>query len=91
MALTSATRRYYFMPSIAGKTHLDLVIELVKEYPNRLREEELVDCLEPVIETKAKNRRKAVMDAISLLVRSGRIQKLYGVYRLVETADQWFD
>ena len=74
-------------PVVARGTHPDFVIELLERYPHGLTEDDIVNCLEPVIETKAKNRRKAVMDAISLLVRSGQIRKLHGVYRLSETPD----
>ena len=81
----SSTRHIHAPIIVACKTHPDLVIELLKVFPDGLTEEEIINCLEPVIETKAKNRRKAVMDAISLLVRSHQIQKLRGVYRLIET------
>jgi hypothetical protein len=71
------------------KTTPDWIIGLLTKYANGgLKRGQIVDCLAPKIKSRARNREKAVMDALSLLVRSRQVEEANGVYRLSEPPGQ---
>jgi hypothetical protein len=58
----------------------DMILALLRASPGGLATAQIVDRVTPYIQTRSSNRRKAVIDALGLLTREGRIRRDNGMY-----------